>query len=97
MMKTNVHRCAYHICAFNRFYIIKQAEFKNSGEDPTLAEADLYYQDQFWGSLKPGDPVIAVNTFEGHVWNAKIKGEIVKTWLISRKDGSTQKFVFGEM
>jgi len=73
------------------------AEFKNSGEDPTLAEADLYYQDQFWGSLKPGDPVIAVNTFEGHVWNAKIKGEIVKTWLISRKDGSIQKFVFGEM
>ena len=69
------------------------AEFKNSGQDPTFANADLFYQDRFWGSLKPGDPELGVNTFEGHVWNLKVNKKVVKTWVISEEDGPTQKFV----
>ena len=69
------------------------AEFENSGQDPTFAEAKLFYQDQFWGSLKPGDPVLGVNTFEGHVWNVKVNKKVVKTWVITEEDGPTQKFV----
>lgn len=69
------------------------ATFQNSGQDGALQEADLYYEDQFWGILRNGSPVLSVNTYQGHVWNVKVNNEIVKTWIISEQDGDVQKFV----
>mmetsp|Transcript_51402 Transcript_51402/g.59473 ORF Transcript_51402/g.59473 Transcript_51402/m.59473 type:complete len:647 (+) Transcript_51402:31-1971(+) len=69
------------------------ATFDNAGKDSTFDNADLFYQDQFWGSLKPGDPARGVNTFDGHIWNVKIEGKVVKTWVITDEDGPTQTFV----
>lgn len=69
------------------------AEFKNSGQYPEFNEAELFYgKDQFWDTLKPGDPARGVNTYDGHEWNVKIKGEIVRSWKVSRKNGSVQEF-----
>ena len=43
-----------------------QASFRNSGRDPALKDADLYYDEGLhWGKLGHGDPALNVNTFEG--------------------------------
>ncbi len=55
--------------------------------------AELFYENTFWGKLGKGDPVLHVNTFESHVWNVKVNGKVVKTWVIKAKDGKHQKFV----
>jgi hypothetical protein len=69
------------------------ATFQNSGQDVALKDADLYFEDRFWGNLRNDSPVISVNTYQGHVWNVKVNSEIVKTWTISQQDGEEQKFV----
>ena len=46
--------------------------FKNSGKNPEFEHAQLYYVDQYWGSLGFGDPEISVNTYPSHVWNVII-------------------------
>jgi hypothetical protein len=61
-------------------------EFRNTGGDPTLNEAELYYnEDTHFGKLGPNDPPIAVNTYEGHVWHVKVQGEIQRTFVIEDK------------
>lgn len=67
--------------------------FSNSGEDPMMDQAELLYMDTFWGKLGKNDPDVSVNTYQGHVWNVKVDGKIVKTWEIHEKDGSAQKMV----
>ena len=43
-----------------------QASFQNSGRDPALKDADLYYDEGLhWGKLGHGDPPLNVNTYEG--------------------------------
>jgi hypothetical protein len=69
------------------------ATFKNSGSDPTMAGAELYYEDQFWGKLGRDEPALRANTFQGHVWNVKVGGNIVKTWKVQDKDGEEQDFI----
>jgi hypothetical protein len=69
-----------------------RGQFSNTGTDPTMAEAQLFYQDQFWGKLGPSDPVLSANTYEGHVWNIMVDGRVVKTWRIAEKDGKEQTF-----
>ena len=69
------------------------ASFENSGKDPSMSTAELFYENTFWGKLGTGDPALHVNTFESHVWNVKVNGKIVKTWIIKAKDGKNQKFV----
>jgi len=66
--------------------------FKNSGKDPIMDNAGLFYEDQFWGKFGKGD-TLSVNTFEGHVWNVKVDGKIVKTWVVLAKDGENQHFI----
>jgi 2OG-Fe(II) oxygenase superfamily len=62
------------------------AEFRNTGGDPSLNEAELYYnEDTHFGKLGPNDPPIAVNTYEGHVWHIKVNGEIQRTFVIEDK------------
>lgn len=58
------------------------AVFSNTAEDPALANAELYYEDTFWGPLGPADKPLEVNTYEGHKWNVKVDGKVVKTWHI---------------
>jgi hypothetical protein len=62
------------------------AEFRNTGDDPTLDEAELYYNDDtYFGKLGRQDPPIRVNTFEGHVWNVKVHGQTQRTFVIEDK------------
>jgi hypothetical protein len=69
------------------------ARFQNSGKDPEMANAQLFYMDQFWGKLGHNDDVLAANTYEGHVWNIQVYGQVVKTWTIANKDGTEQIFM----
>jgi len=60
------------------------AIFTNSGTDPSMKNAELYYDEaMFWGKLGHGDENLAANTYEGHRWNIKVDGKVVKTWVIS--------------
>jgi hypothetical protein len=68
------------------------AKFVNNGKDGTMSNAALYYEEQFWGSLGTNDPVISVNTYEGHTWNIKVGDEVKKTIVIEEKDGNSQVF-----
>jgi hypothetical protein len=62
------------------------ASFRNSGNDPAFRDADLYFDDKFWSKIGHGDPIMPVNTFEGHVWHVKVGDEILKTYVISDED-----------
>jgi hypothetical protein len=81
-----------HSPSANQFKKIT-ATFQNSGQDETLQEADLYFEDQYWGELRRGSPVLSVNTYQGHVWNVQVQKRIVQTWTMSEQDGEVQKFV----
>jgi hypothetical protein len=69
----------------------KHATFQNSGNDPTFAKAQLFYEDQYWGPYGEGDPHLAVNTYEGQVWNVKVDGVVKKTFIVGKD--ATQVFV----
>ena len=69
-----------------------KAKFENMGSDPTMEKAELYFQDQRWGSLGHGDTPLSVNTYHGHQWNVKVNGAVVQTWTINEQDGLRQKF-----
>ena len=66
------------------------ATFENKGNNPVFDKAELFYEDMFWGKLGKGDPVLSVNTFEGHVWNVKVGGKTVKTWTMKERNGAKQ-------
>jgi hypothetical protein len=66
--------------------------FQNRQRLPAMDNAELFYQDQFWGKLGPNDPPIRVNTYPGHQWNININGETVKQIVISADDGEKQEF-----
>mmetsp|Transcript_5099 Transcript_5099/g.9028 ORF Transcript_5099/g.9028 Transcript_5099/m.9028 type:complete len:653 (-) Transcript_5099:161-2119(-) len=68
------------------------ATFHNSGNDPNMKSAELFYEDSFWGKLGPDDPPLAVNTYQGHNWNIKVGGKVVKALAIQEKDGEKQTF-----
>jgi len=62
------------------------AVFTNTGNDPSFSDSELYFQDSFWGKLGHGDPSLSVNTYEGHQWNVKVNGAVVKTWIIDGRE-----------
>ena len=62
----------------------KKASFTNSGSNPIMRSAELFFQDTFWGKLGFGDPPLHVNTFEGHQWNLQVDGKVVKTIVINK-------------
>lgn len=68
-------------------------KFRNSGANPTMDNAELFFEDQFWGKMGPDDTELAVNTYQGHVWNVKVDGKVVKTWTIKEEDGENQDFI----
>jgi len=68
------------------------ATFRNTQTDPAFREAEVYYdEDGFFGKLGFDDPPVAVNTYAGHRWNIKVKGETLKTFIID-PDQPTQVF-----
>lgn len=69
------------------------AVFKNSGADPSLNNAELFFEEQFWGKLGPNDPDLGINTYRGHTWNVKVDGKVVKTFTIKEEDGEEQQFI----
>ncbi|KAG7357547.1 2(OG)-Fe(II) oxygenase superfamily protein [Nitzschia inconspicua] len=66
------------------------ATFVNTGKDPTMANAELYYESQKWGPLHPDKPLRA-NTYEGHRWNVRVGDEVVTSWVIGNEQ--KQQFV----
>jgi len=44
------------------------ATFRNTGGDPNMAKAELYYETTRWGNIGHGDPPISVGSFTGHRW-----------------------------
>lgn len=72
-------------------FVKKTAIFANTGTNPAYEKAELYYEDQFWSKLGHGDGEVSVNTYDGHVWNVKVDGKVVKTWTIG---GVKKEFVF---
>jgi hypothetical protein len=60
-----------------------QGTFRNTGKDPALKEADLWYDESmFWGKLGHGDPPLVANTYAGHRWNVRVDGQIVKKFVV---------------
>merc|ERR1719499_628614 len=71
-----------------------QATFTNTGQDETFANADLYYEETYWGPLSHNSPSLSVNTFKGHNWYLKSSdGRVFKHWLITGKEKHVNFFV----
>jgi len=62
-----------------------KGEFRNTGKDPRFNErTEVFWSDTtFFGKLGPSDPPVNVNTYEGHEWNIKVDGEILKTFKVA--------------
>jgi len=63
----------------------KHAMFTNRGDDSRFKNAKLHFQDTFWGDLGFGDPPLAVNTYEGHVWNVMVDGKTLQSFVIDKR------------
>lgn len=64
--------------------------FANTGKDPALKNAELYFEAMFWGKLGHGDLALQTNTYEGHRWNVRTNGQVVKKLVIGKE--ATQIF-----
>jgi hypothetical protein len=69
------------------------AYFTNSGKDPTMKDAELYFEEKLWGKLGFGSETLGANTYKGHQWNIKVDGKVVKSWSIKEEDGETQNYL----
>jgi hypothetical protein len=67
----------------------KQASFFNTQTDETMRNAQLYFQDTFWGKMGFGDPALNVNTYKGHQWHVKVDENTVKTFIIDETPKQT--------
>lgn len=59
------------------------AVFVNSGKDPAMVDAVLYYESQRWGPLLRDQPLRS-NTYEGHRWNVRVDDKVVQSWTIGK-------------
>ena len=69
-----------------------RAVFRNINQDPSLANAKLFFEETYWGELGHGSDDIRVNTYESHRWNLVVDETVVKSWTISAVDGYDQVF-----
>jgi len=67
----------------------KKASFTNTNTDERMRNAQLYFQETFWGKLGFGDPALNVNTYEGHQWNVKVGDKTLKTFVIDKRKQQT--------
>ena len=63
----------------------KKASFSNTNTDDSMRNAELFFQETFWGKLGFGSPALNVNTYEGHQWNVKVDGKTLKTFAIDKR------------
>lgn len=70
----------------------KVATFKNLGTDPSMAQAELYYENTPFGPLGHGDPPLTVETYPGHRWFIVANGTYAKLFTIG--EGAEQSFTF---
>jgi len=63
----------------------KHATFYNTKSDESMRNAQLFFQDTFWGLYGFDDPPLGVNTFEGHKWYVRVDGEVVKSFIIGKE------------
>jgi hypothetical protein len=72
------------------------AIFRNSGKDSRFNEnTKVYYdEDGFFGTLGPNDTPIRVNTYEGHIWNIKVDGKTLQSFVVGAYTDTEQNFVF---
>lgn len=66
------------------------AVFTNTGKDHRMDQAELYFQDKFWATIGRGGIPVSVNTYNGHVWNIRANGKVVKSFKMSDKQGPKQ-------
>ena len=67
----------------------KIATFQNTGTDPTMAAAELYYESTRWGPLGHGDPPVSVGSFPGHRWFIVANGVYAKQFTVGEEDAQT--------
>lgn len=70
------------------------ATFTNSGKDAAMENAELYFEAMLWGKLGRDDPDLRSNTYEGHRWNVRVNGKVVKKFVIGKE--KTQIFEIWE-
>ena len=63
----------------------KKASFTNTKENESMRNAELFFQDTFWGKLGYDAEPLNVNTYEGHQWNVKVDGDTVETFVIDKR------------
>jgi hypothetical protein len=68
------------------------AIFGNQGADPRFENAELFFENSFWGKMGSSDPPFAVDTYKGHVWNVRVDGKVVHTWTITSDEEDKQGF-----
>lgn len=68
------------------------ATFKNTGNNPQLEKAELYYETTRWGNIGHGDPAISVGSFTGHRWFVRVGDKVMKEMVIGKKP--VQEFTF---
>lgn len=68
------------------------ATFRNTGRDPALAKAELYYEQTRWGNIGSGDPPISVGSFTGHRWFVKVGDKVMMKFVVGTDD--VQEFAF---
>ena len=67
----------------------KIATFQNTGSDPTMATAELYYESTRWGPLGHNDPPVSVGSFPGHRWFIVANGIYAKQFTVGEEDVQT--------
>ena len=50
-----------------------------------MRNAELFFQDTFWGKFGYDAEPLNVNTYEGHQWNVKVDGDTVETFVIDKR------------
>lgn len=63
----------------------KSAKFINTKSDESMRNAQLFFQDTFWGKYGFDDPPLGVNTFQGHKWHVQVDGKVVKSFTIGKE------------
>jgi len=56
------------------------AIFRNVNRLPEFDEAELYFGEDFWGSLGKDSEQVNINSFYGHKWEVYVGEELVKTF-----------------
>jgi hypothetical protein len=63
------------------------ATFRNSGKNPDLKNAELFFEDTFWARLGSDGPPVSVNTYRGHLWKLMVDGTEIQRWTIETDVG----------